>query len=194
MGEHFPLPTLLSQALVAFTIDFDNESEHRMPHRATRGGATAGSLHAPWLVSLAMWANCMRSVGEGGIAIGELVGTSYTIKAGTSVFFADELFEIRLERQFHMTWIKTLSLTEADEKLRHAIEGEKMLYPKEYAEPVHPDASGASSIVGSHTLIPQALYHAFSTFGALMSPELPLSRRQHEMIATMVSVTNRCVY
>jgi AhpD family alkylhydroperoxidase len=28
----------------------------------------------------------------------------------------------------------------------------------------------------------------------LMSPELPLQRRQHEMIATMVSVTNRCVY
>jgi len=27
-----------------------------------------------------------------------------------------------------------------------------------------------------------------------MSPELPLSRRQHEMIATMVSVTNRCKY
>jgi AhpD family alkylhydroperoxidase len=27
-----------------------------------------------------------------------------------------------------------------------------------------------------------------------MSPELPLSRRQHEMITTVVSVTNRCVY
>jgi AhpD family alkylhydroperoxidase len=27
-----------------------------------------------------------------------------------------------------------------------------------------------------------------------MSPELPLSRRQHEMITTMVSVANRCVY
>ena len=93
-----------------------------------------------------------------------------------------------------MTWIRTVSLAEADEKLRKAIEGEKMFYPKEYAEPVHPDASGASSIVGSHTLIPDALYHAFATFGALMSPDLPLSRRQHEMIATMVSVTNRCVY
>jgi len=93
-----------------------------------------------------------------------------------------------------MTWIRTVSLPEADEELRKAIEAEKMLYPKEYAEPVHPDPSGASSIVGSHTLIPDALYHAFSTFGALMSPELPLSRRQHEMIATMVSVTNRCVY
>jgi AhpD family alkylhydroperoxidase len=28
----------------------------------------------------------------------------------------------------------------------------------------------------------------------LMSPELPLDRRQHEMITTMVSVTNRCFY
>jgi hypothetical protein len=93
-----------------------------------------------------------------------------------------------------MTWIRTVSLTEADDTLRQAIEGEKLLYPKEYGDPVHPDPSGASSIVGSHTLIPQALYHAFSTFGALMSPELPLDRRQHEMIATMVSVTNRCVY
>jgi hypothetical protein len=49
-------------------------------------------------------------------------------------------------------------------------------------------------IVESHSLIPEALYHAFATFGALMSPELPLSRRQHEMITTLVSVTNRCVY
>ena len=93
-----------------------------------------------------------------------------------------------------MTWIRTVKWDDADPKLRKAIEGEKQLYPKEYAEPVHPDASGASSIVGSHTLIPEALYHAFATFGSLMSPELPLNRRQHEMIATMVSVTNRCVY
>jgi len=93
-----------------------------------------------------------------------------------------------------MTWIRTVSLAEADEQLRKAMEGQKLLYPKEYAEPVHPDASGASSIVGSHTLIPDALYHAFATFGSLMSPDLPLSRAQHEMIATMVSVTNRCVY
>ena len=92
-----------------------------------------------------------------------------------------------------MTWIRTVPLAEADEKLKKAIEAEQQLYPKEYAEPVHPDESGAS-IVGSHTLIPDALYHAFSTFGVLMSPDLPLSRREHEMIATMVSVTNRCVY
>jgi hypothetical protein len=93
-----------------------------------------------------------------------------------------------------MTWIKTVPVLEVDEELRKAMEGQRSLYPVEYATPVHPDESGGSSIVGSHTLIPQALYHAFGTFGALMSPELPLSRRQHEMIATMVSVTNRCVY
>jgi len=93
-----------------------------------------------------------------------------------------------------MTWIKTVPWSDADENLRQAMEGQRALYPKEYGDPVHPDESGGSSIVGSHTLIPEALYHAFGTFGALMSPELPLSRRQHEMIATMVSVTNRCVY
>ena len=93
-----------------------------------------------------------------------------------------------------MTWIRTVPMAEADEKLRRAIEGQRELYPKEYGDPVHPDESGGASIVGSHTLIPEALYHSFGAFAAMMSPELPLSRRQHEMIATMVSVTNRCKY
>jgi alkylhydroperoxidase family enzyme len=93
-----------------------------------------------------------------------------------------------------MTWIRTVPLTEADEKLRSAVEAQKALYPKEYATPVHPTADGTSGIVASHSLIPDALYHAFATFGALMSPDLPLSRRQHEMITTVVSVTNRCKY
>jgi hypothetical protein len=48
--------------------------------------------------------------------------------------------------------------------------------------------------VASHSLIPEALHHAFATFGTLLSPALPLSRRQHEMITTVVSVTNRCRY
>ena len=93
-----------------------------------------------------------------------------------------------------MAWIRTISMAEADEKLRDAMEGQKALYPKEYATPVHPGEGGSAQIVASHGLIPDALYHAFATFGVLMSPELPLSRRQHEMITTMVSVTNRCVY
>ncbi len=93
-----------------------------------------------------------------------------------------------------MTWIRTIPVSEADQKLVDAIEGQKDLYPIEYATPVHPIEDGAAEIVASHSLIPDALRHAFSTFGALMSPDLPLERRQHEMIATMVSVVNRCVY
>jgi alkylhydroperoxidase family enzyme len=93
-----------------------------------------------------------------------------------------------------MTWIKTVSM-ENDERVKEAMLAQRALYPIEYATPVHPENDGQSaSIVTSHSLIPDALFHAFSTFGALMSPELPLQRRQHEMIATMVSVTNRCVY
>lgn len=94
-----------------------------------------------------------------------------------------------------MTWIRTIPLPEADEKLKWAIEAQRALYPEEYASPVQPSADGTTSgIVASHSLIPDALYHAFATFGALMAPELPLSRRQHEMITTVVSVTNRCRY
>ena len=94
-----------------------------------------------------------------------------------------------------MTWIRTIPMTEADERLRQAVEGQKSLYPHEYATPMHPaEGGGASEIVASHSLIPDALYHAFATFGALMSPELPLTRRQHEMITTVVSVINRCHY
>jgi hypothetical protein len=93
-----------------------------------------------------------------------------------------------------MAWIRTVPLEEADERLLTALGEQRSLYPKEYAEPVMALDQGLPGIVASHTLIPQALYHAFSTFGSLMAPELPLSRRQHEMIATMVSVTNRCHY
>jgi hypothetical protein len=62
------LCTLLSQILVAFTIEFDNEFEHRMPHRTTNHGGSTG----PWLVSMAMWWNCMRFVAEEGISTREL--------------------------------------------------------------------------------------------------------------------------
>ena len=93
-----------------------------------------------------------------------------------------------------MAWIKTIPMAEADDALRRAVEGQRSLYPVEYATPVHATDSGGAQIVESHSLIPDALYHAFATFGALMSPLLPLSRRQHEIITTMVSVTNRCVY
>ena len=91
-----------------------------------------------------------------------------------------------------MAWIKTIPFTKADAALRQALDAQQKLYPKEYQR--DPSDDGATSIVATHTLIPDALHHAFATFGALMSPDLPLTRRQHEMITTRVSAVNRCHY
>ena len=90
-----------------------------------------------------------------------------------------------------MAWIKTISYQEADAKLRQAMDEQRSLYPKEYDR--RPDDT-SESIVSTHTLIPEALHHAFAAFGSLLSPALPLSRAQHEMITTHVSAINRCHY
>ena len=96
-----------------------------------------------------------------------------------------------------MTWIRTVPPAEADPRLRACYEAVYALYPPEYAAEVpalrRPDGT-SDSITAAHSLIPEALRHALSTFGVLLSPELPLSRRQHEMIATVVSALNRCFY
>jgi uncharacterized peroxidase-related enzyme len=92
-----------------------------------------------------------------------------------------------------MTWIRTIPTSEASEELLRAMEGQRALYPVEYSSPVHAAKDGRSAaIVEAHSLIPAALHHAFATFGVLMSPDLPLTRRQHEMVATVVSAANRC--
>jgi uncharacterized peroxidase-related enzyme len=90
-----------------------------------------------------------------------------------------------------MTWIKTIPLSEANESLRQAVAEQRTLYPPEYGVQVPglPSNDGGG-IVAAHSLLPEALKHAFSTFGACMAPDLPLSRRQHELIATAVSQTN----
>jgi hypothetical protein len=43
------------------------------------------------------------------------------------------------------------------------------------------------SIVASHSLIPGALEHIFAGYAAMLDPKLPLSRRDHELIAATVS-------
>jgi hypothetical protein len=115
--------------------------------------------------------------------------------AGLDYRFRARFSAVISKRSEPMAWIETIPMSEADETLLRAIERAREYYPKEYATPVFSTPNGDSSgIVASHTLIPDALYHAFSTFGALKSPDLPLVRRQHEMIANVVSVTSRCVY
>ena len=96
-----------------------------------------------------------------------------------------------------MTWIKTTPFaqaTDADGQLLKAYRAVMPTYPPEYGQPNPMPEVANDSIVASHSLIPGALEHAFGTFGALLSADLPLTRRQHEMIATLVSVQNRCFY
>lgn len=93
-----------------------------------------------------------------------------------------------------MTWIKTFSPATADDKTRAAFESVRAEYPPEYGVPAMPHLAPEGNIMASHSLIPEAMRHSFAAFAAMMAPDLPLERRQHEMIATMVSITNRCFY
>jgi DNA-binding MarR family transcriptional regulator len=74
METRVALPTLLSQTLVAFVVEFDNEFEHRVPHRTSNYGASDATAprNVPWLVSMAMWATFLRFVPDEGITFGEL--------------------------------------------------------------------------------------------------------------------------
>jgi DNA-binding MarR family transcriptional regulator len=72
LNARLPLSTVLSQVLVAFTIEFDNEFERQMPHRTTNQGPAAGLGHGPWLASMAMYSTCMRFVGEKGVRVSQL--------------------------------------------------------------------------------------------------------------------------
>jgi methyltransferase (TIGR00027 family) len=72
-----PLSALLSQALVAFTIECDNEAEHDLPHRTTDYGPS-GQGAGVWLTSLVMWENCMRYVTAEPITVGELLARART--------------------------------------------------------------------------------------------------------------------
>jgi len=71
--DRLPLSALLSMALVAFTIEFDNEFEHQAPHRTTDFGSTPGFRGAPWLVSMVMWSRFLRFVPDEGITVRELL-------------------------------------------------------------------------------------------------------------------------
>jgi DNA-binding MarR family transcriptional regulator len=63
VGERLPLSTLLSQALVAFTMEFDNEAERQV---------TEAGWGRRFLVSQVMWANLLRFVDDDGVAIRDI--------------------------------------------------------------------------------------------------------------------------
>lgn len=72
MTGRLPLTTLLSRALIALTIDIDTEIEGRLPHVTTSHGSSNPGSGAPWLISLAMWADFLRHLGSGPLPVAEV--------------------------------------------------------------------------------------------------------------------------
>ena len=98
-----------------------------------------------------------------------------------------------------MTWIRQRRPGPDDPELTEALAVARSGYPVEYspagqAQMKVPEPVMADSIVLSHSLLPGVLRHVFGAHSALMDPSLPLSRRQHELIAATVSALNRCFY
>jgi hypothetical protein len=96
-----------------------------------------------------------------------------------------------------MVWIKT-QMPNENPAVAQAMD-EVPPRPPEYAGSAESNARlpplvRDDSIVRAHTLFPDVLKHFFSAFSALLGPDKPLSRRQHEMIAATVSALNQCHY
>jgi hypothetical protein len=64
-----PLSTLLSQALVALTIEADHLFELRMPHCTTESLKRGEPIAGPWLISMPFWANCLKHVETEGMTV-----------------------------------------------------------------------------------------------------------------------------
>jgi hypothetical protein len=98
-----------------------------------------------------------------------------------------------------MTWIRPVLPLDPDhplyaQRLREAREG----YPAEYGPPRAdsrlPAAVARESIMASHALLPDVMFHMFAGYRAMLAPDLPLTRREHELIAVIVSRANDCFY
>jgi hypothetical protein len=66
------LSALLSHSLVAFTIELDNEYEHRTIHRTPLQRLAGEISRGPWLTSFAMYANCLQFLGEAPMSVRDM--------------------------------------------------------------------------------------------------------------------------
>ncbi|MGE0641152.1 MAG: hypothetical protein AB7G12_02360 [Thermoanaerobaculia bacterium] len=97
-----------------------------------------------------------------------------------------------------MARIRTIPPHQASGQLKEAYDRLAPLFPPEYSHgDEDPDSApelNPDGVVAAHSLLPEVMEPVFQAFVRLMAPELPLSRRQHEMINTVVSSVNRCQY
>jgi hypothetical protein len=92
-----------------------------------------------------------------------------------------------------MAWIKTIGLKDAELTTELAAVYQE-LAPHVPAEYRMGDGDDVGSITKSHSLDPAALRTVFGGGLHLISGPSPLSRRDREMINTVVSAANRCFY
>ena len=96
-----------------------------------------------------------------------------------------------------MTWIRIVPPADADPELKRIYETLYAMYPPEYHTNVdavtRPDGT-SDSVVAAHSLIPEAMFHMMAGLAVLLRPDMPLTRRQQEMVATVTSALNRCFY
>jgi hypothetical protein len=94
-------------------------------------------------------------------------------------------------------WIQNTPYEHAPPELRAIYESIYALYPAEYGPPVpavtRPDGT-SDGVTAAHSLVPGAMHHMLAGLAMMMQPHLPLTRRQHEMIASVVSAQNACFY
>jgi hypothetical protein len=87
-----------------------------------------------------------------------------------------------------MPWITHIRSDQATGSRRTLYEEFQALYPKEYSTPVMP---GGESIMAAHVLLPELMRHSSLAYGEMLRLDLPLDRRQHEMIASWFNYINR---
>jgi hypothetical protein len=87
-----------------------------------------------------------------------------------------------------MTWIRAVALGAEDPEVGQARAEALGSYPPKY----RPENRGDrrlppevmnDSIVAAHSLLPTVLKHVFAGYGAMLDPRLPLTPREHELIA-----------
>ena len=95
-----------------------------------------------------------------------------------------------------MAWIETKLPTAKNPEVASALREARGGLPAEYSSPHQqvPKAVAKESIVLAHSLLPTAMKHAAQLLSALFDPSLPLSRREHELVAAAVSTMNECFY
>jgi hypothetical protein len=80
-----------------------------------------------------------------------------------------------------MAWIRTIPRAEATGDLERA---DRVA--------ARAGAGQGAGVAELQSLIPLAMEHAFEALVALTSAELPLTRREREMVTIVVSAANRC--